>query len=453
MNWLYYLLEANAYLLVFYVVYYLLLRHETYYQLNRFYLLVCSALAFIIPLIRLGRLLPALVPQQVHIIPQMGFASFAGRPGATLTVQGTTVNYWVLTYVAIALLLFTSFCLKLFKLIRLSRSGNNTVGDEFRLIEIDEDVPAFSFFRLLFINKKLAGSPTIIAHELVHIRQGHSWDIIYLELLKIVNWFNPAVYLLQNSIKELHEYIADARINDTEDDINRYTDFLLSNAYGANHTSLTNNFFHKNLLKNRIIMLHQKRSGYLARLKYLALVPVCGALLCSSTLAYPKNYAVVDLLPQSAALKKTAPSQLVGQAGLKAITDTTMNAFYKQIGRNTRYPAAAFENKLSGRVIAVFSVDENNNIVNVGILRSPDRIMSEEVVRVLKNCSGKFKGQINVTYMIPVFFAIQDAQTGKYVGTAAAASNHDAVIPRDQSVNGEKKITLNEVVVMAYAKQ
>ena len=158
---------------------------------------------------------------------------------------------------------------------------------------------AFSFFNYLFIGTTASQSDTIITHELVHIRQKHSADIIFLELLRIINWFNPIVYLLQNSLKAVHEYAADEQTAAHEADRFAYAAFLVKNAYGAGESSITHSFFNYNLLKKRIIMLNQQRSGNLAKLKYLVAIPVCVALLCSSTLIFGKTYGWVDLDPVS----------------------------------------------------------------------------------------------------------------------------------------------------------
>jgi len=261
MNWIKYLLEANLYLALFYGAYYLLLRRETYYQLNRAYLLSSSLLAFIIPLLQLGILKPASGAIQASAVETAGagttsqFAVQTTQPmpaPAIISAPAIHINYYLCTYIVVAVLLTIGFGIRIFQLVRLSRSGKRAIVNDFKIIEIDEDDRAFSFFNYLFISKKLAASDTVIRHEIVHIRQRHSLDIVYLELLKIICWFNPVVYLLQQSIKEVHEFIADNHVSAAGQDINAYTDFLVSNAYGMSETSLTNNFFNKKLLKNRI---------------------------------------------------------------------------------------------------------------------------------------------------------------------------------------------------------
>ncbi|HEY2580929.1 MAG TPA: M56 family metallopeptidase [Mucilaginibacter sp.] len=182
---------------------------------------------------------------------------------------------------------------------KLIGTQSDLLEEKYKLVAIKDSNVAFSFFNYLFIGTNVNGTNTIIRHELVHIRQKHSWDIIFLEIIKIINWFNPFIYLLQISLKAVHEYIADEQTAYYENNAHSYSSFLVNNAYGLNGSSITHSFFNYNLLKKRIIMLHQKRSGNLARLKYLSVLPVCAGLLCASTLSFSKTYGWLDLVPQT----------------------------------------------------------------------------------------------------------------------------------------------------------
>jgi hypothetical protein len=170
--------------------------------------------------------------------------------------------------------------------------------DQYKLINLNDENTAFSFFNYLFIGSNVPQAETIIAHELVHIRQKHSVDIIFLEIVKIINWFNPFIYLIQRSLKTIHEYIADEQTAAHGQDALAYSSFLLNNAYGIQGSSIAHSFFNYNLLKKRIIMLNKNRSGKLARLKYLAALPLCAGMLCTSTLVFSKDYGLIDLAPR-----------------------------------------------------------------------------------------------------------------------------------------------------------
>ena len=302
MNWLHYILEANLYLSIFYIGYCLVLNKETHYALNRAYLIGSCMLAFVLPFLQLGVLKhPAPVLQQpvvttINYIPvqqQQLVYAIAPKPVVNFTWQDGVFYLYLFG----AAVLLAIFMMKLYRLYILSHS-KLTQANDYKLVEIDGQDTAFSFFNYLFINANITAAETIIRHELVHIKQKHSADIIFVELLKIVCWFNPFIYLLQISLKAVHEYIADEKTAGNTD-VSDYSAFLLNNAYGLGGSSITHSFFNYNLLKRRIIMLHQKRSGGLARLKYLVAVPICAGLLCVSTLAFSKDYGWVDLAPTS----------------------------------------------------------------------------------------------------------------------------------------------------------
>ncbi|WP_426586420.1 M56 family metallopeptidase [Mucilaginibacter sp. R-33] len=296
MNWLYYLLEANLYLCVFYAGYCLFLNKETHYTLNRIYLLLSCVISFVLPVVQIGWLKPVeTATKTIVIIPQTAYQTTVQK----LTVQPTLTFNDILVYAYIlgTIVLTTVLFIRLYQLVKLTKATKTLVNDKYKLINIEGSNTAFSFFNYLFIGTKTQANNIIIRHELVHIRQKHSVDIVFLELIKIINWFNPLVYLLQISLKTIHEYIADEQTAAQESDALSYSSFLVSNAYGLNGSPLAHSFFNYNLLKKRIIMLNQKRSGKLARLKYLVAVPICAGLLCASTLVFSKSYGIIDLIP------------------------------------------------------------------------------------------------------------------------------------------------------------
>jgi len=341
MNWLYYLAEANLYLVVFYLAYCIFLNRNTHYQLNRSYLIFSCIVSFLLPVLQIGALKPVKqiqpINQITYAIPQT-LTVVEQRPAPVVNVPAPVAThhftfkdglwYAYLIGVGASMVLLV---LKLFALLKLTR--NRSVKEHrYRVTYLPGTDVAFSFFNHLFIGDGAQETNTMIRHELVHIRQKHSADILFLELLKIINWFNPFVYLLQNSLKTVHEYIADEQTTAHGMDALTYSSFLLNNAYGTGGSSITHSFFNYNLLKKRIIMLNQQRSGNLARLKYLVTIPICAALLCASTLVFSKTYALIDLDPvnvRSAARYATVNSNhpfkrkrlKVTQNGTTIITD------------------------------------------------------------------------------------------------------------------------------------
>ncbi len=384
MNWLKYLLEANLYLVAFYALYYNIFRRETYYQLNRIYLLACTVLAFVIPVIQVGILNPP--DNQLEDVE------------VTFTLKNDNnhswplVNYILLGYGLIVSLLLVNLCIKIYKLISLSRTNEAEVHGTYKLVELSEENNAFSFFNYLFISTSLMRSSTIIKHELIHIKQKHSWDIIYFEILKAFNWFNPVIWLMQNSMKEVHEFIADNQSVNAETDPSGYTDFLVGNAYGINQNTLTNTFFNKNLLKKRIMMLHQKRSGNAARLKYLLIAPLIFGMLCASTLAFAKTYGWIDLAPRyssPAGLNATAKSNKnrrlkVTMGTTSFITDKI--AFKDNKGGNKIYTVNTLTDQdkeflLTSQNVKIEVVEVESTAVPIGRVDLPDTLKKRKTVK------------------------------------------------------------------------
>jgi TonB family protein len=426
MNWLYYLAEANIYLGVFYLVYCLFLNKETYYQLNRAYLLFSCVAAFILPVLQIG----ALKPVKTQVVNTITYA---------LPVQHAPVVYTVVNaapvviehhfslqdglwyaYLLGAIVLLLVLFIKLYTLFRLMRNERSVKRGKHKLIYLTDADVAFSFFNYLFIGTNAAGANTIIRHELVHIRQKHSADIIFLELLKIINWFNPFIYLLQNSLKAIHEYIADEQTAAHETDALTYSSFLVNNAYGAGGSSITHSFFNYNLLKKRIIMLNQQRSGNLARLKYLIAIPVCAGLLCASTLAFSKTYGWVDLVPQSSAGKTLMPDiaptpKIIDKRRMPPPPMFTKNGYeglthhvYKTIHYN---PA---KNDKGGEVIVGFTVNNDHKITDVKILKGTDNKLDILTLNTFKSFNGSINGKPG-EYKLNVYYYTNDYSIFKSV--------------------------------------
>lgn len=284
MSWLYYLLEANLYLVIFYGFYRLFLHRETFYGLNRYYLIFSTVLSFTLPFFQLGFLKEEVV---------ISYAAFSPiqQPTTLLTFE----NAFLLFYCLISLGLTIKICSGLGRLQSIVRKAKKTKENGITLIEMKKSKMAFSFFNLLFIDPGLDHKTTILKHEMVHIRQRHSLDILLFELIQISSWFNPITYLIKNDIKLIHEYLADEVTTNKDIPKYEYAMFLIQNSYGSQKVSLTNHFFNSSLLKNRISMLNQTKSAKWARLKLLFVIPITGFMLCLSTTAFTKDYGTIQL--------------------------------------------------------------------------------------------------------------------------------------------------------------
>ncbi|MES2418700.1 MAG: M56 family metallopeptidase [Bacteroidota bacterium] len=300
MSWLYYLLEANLYLVLFYCFYCLFLKNETFYSRNRYFLLLVTLFSFTLPILKIGWLKPTITTVQTAAVNEM----FPPPILLTDTVRvvpeaALNLNDWLYAgYLLIALCFAIKLAINVYSIIWLwIKAKKNKVG-KITLIEVNDDATAFSFFNLLFIHPALTDKPAVLKHEMVHIKQKHSFDILFFELIQIVCWFNPVLAFIKKDIKLLHEYIADELTTNNDVQKHEYALFLIQNSFGLRAQPITNHIFNQSILKRRINMLNKKRTAARARLRLLLALPLSGAMLCLSTMAFTKDYGYIDLLPE-----------------------------------------------------------------------------------------------------------------------------------------------------------
>lgn len=294
MNWLYYLLEANLYLAVFYGFYRVFLYKETFYTLNRYYLISATLVAFVLPLLQVGYLNELLNNASGREFGNGGPATSEIRENYLFSISKAAM----ISYLLMAFGFLFRLAYNLYGVFSIASSAKKQKLGNITLVDLNDTATAFSFFNMLFINPSIKEKNTILKHEMVHISQKHSLDILFFEFVQILNWFNPIVWMIKNDIQLLHEYIADDIITTSGIQKHDYAMLLIHNSFENAPSRLTNQIFNQSILKRRINMLNQKKSAGRARLKLLLTVPIAGGMLCASTLAFSKDYALVDLYPE-----------------------------------------------------------------------------------------------------------------------------------------------------------
>lgn len=296
MNWLYYLLEANLYLAVFYGFYRLFLHQETFYSINRYFLILVTLVSFALPICKVGYI------NSLFAKPQTGTLVVTNVEFEKVNVVATnipdlpTVLYTIYILVAAGFLL--RMLISLAGIFNVYFKAKKQKINKVMFVELDSFQSAFSFFNILFINPNVTQKNTVLKHEMIHITQNHSADILFFELIQIISWFSPIVYFIKKDIKLLHEYIADDLTTTADVQKHDYALFLIQNSFGVVPNKLSNQIFNQSLIKRRIKMLNKEKSGGLARFRILLLAPIAIGLLCASTMAFTKDYAMVDLLPE-----------------------------------------------------------------------------------------------------------------------------------------------------------
>ncbi|MCE7063446.1 M56 family metallopeptidase [Dyadobacter sp. CY343] len=273
METLSYLAKTNLYLVLFYGCYWLFFRQHTFFKWNRFYLLASIGAAFLLPAITFWVPAPVLETsydqQTTQLIPAVTETVEAPFNWAMLVAGCYLAGVMVMTF-----RLLSSFQ----KLFSLLRQGERIRTEAYTLLLLDNgqlqnaDTGSFSFFKWLIVNRAdYENNPDgIIRHEYVHIRQWHSFDVVLIELLKVVFWFNPVVWMYKRSIQAVHEYLADVEAPNRD----RYASFLVSYALKVPEQVLANHFANSSLLKNRIQMIYKNRTSKWLLGKYALIVPL-----------------------------------------------------------------------------------------------------------------------------------------------------------------------------------
>ncbi|RXR35493.1 hypothetical protein EQG68_00940 [Flavobacterium piscinae] len=264
---------------VFLLIYETLLKRETFFQWNRFYLLATTVLSILIPFLKINWFRKSISENVSTTINEIVLYASAGKKENGIQMiaeESSNFSFSIEHFYLIGCMVFAIlFFRKLYHLDQLKQKSRKIVFPEFVEYRIPNSTSAFSFMNCFFIgeNVKNDSYSSILNHELIHIKQKHSFDLLFFELLRIFLWFNPLIYLYQKYSAEIHEFIADQNI-----DKSKNYETLLQEIFGTENFSFTNSFSSKSLLQKRIIMLN-KKSKKMAKLKFLVALPFLAVML------------------------------------------------------------------------------------------------------------------------------------------------------------------------------
>ena len=306
-NFLVYILKSAACLAVFYLFYKLLMSRDTFHRFNRFALLGLLVLSSLLPLVEASVNSPAAVQETMLTLEQLllladiqpeGESMAAATPSATvLWLRAALLVYLT----GIVFFIVRNLC-SLARLGRLICQGKREALNSYlpdrkeknvRLVVHDHDIAPFSWMHWIVIARKdlEENGREILIHELAHIRNRHSWDLLLADLCIFVQWFNPAAWLLKQELQNIHEYEADETVLREGVNARNYQMLLIKKAVGTRLYSMANSFNHSSL-KKRITMMLKKKSNPWARLKYLYVLPL--AAIAVAAFARPEISSELD---------------------------------------------------------------------------------------------------------------------------------------------------------------
>lgn len=287
-----YIFQVILFQASFYLVYEAFLKKETFFQWNRFYLILTSLAAYIIPFLKFDKIANSLTPEYVYMLPEMIYT-----PGGYIEDQ---FNWSLLFMNSMSWIIYTGiiftailFAIKILKLYRLIQGNKKWKKADHCLVLLQEDHTAFSFFNFIFISETNQSNKKIIDHELIHVKELHSLDLLLFEIQKIVFWFNPFSYIYQKNIAAIHEFIADSR-SVAKNERSTFFNSLLAETFKVDRIAFVNSFNNHLLIKKRIIMFNREHSKNLLKIKYIMLIPLLSAMLIYTSCEKNKAEADVD---------------------------------------------------------------------------------------------------------------------------------------------------------------
>lgn len=276
-----FIIKLSIGLAVTWLFYWLLLRRITFYRWNRLFLLVYPAMAFLVPFIDITDLLKQQTDNKAWLraIPVLEQYAFRLEPREHINWLAPATIGW-LVFAAGCIIMTARFFWRYWSLRKAVSGAVLLADDEARLYHVNKRIVPFSFGRSIYLNKDLhteAELQEILRHEFIHVKQRHSLDMIWGELLCIINWYNPFAWLIRHAIRQNLEFIADHQVLANGVDRKQYQ-YMLLKVTGMSSFSVANNF-NLSSLKKRIIMMNKKTSASVHLLRFVLIVPVLAVLL------------------------------------------------------------------------------------------------------------------------------------------------------------------------------
>lgn len=284
-NFVNYIIESGISLGLLSLVYFLFLRKETFFSSNRFYLLFSVLFSAVLPIIHL-KILPGTalniegVKQGTGTNLLEAVTVYGSGISGSLAEFFTTNKIMVGLYLSVLGLFAIRFLFRVGQILRVISKNEVQKRDGINFVYMNGDFSPYSFLNYLFVSRQLEenkGWDKMLAHETEHIKQGHTVDLLMIELISIFQWFNPFFWLLRRVIKENHEFMADHAVLNKGVSVKNYK-YILVNQFVGQQFSMTNNF-NTSLIKTRLKMMSKIKSSKKANFKYIAGVLVMAVLL------------------------------------------------------------------------------------------------------------------------------------------------------------------------------
>lgn len=385
-----YLFQVTVYTGLMLLIYRSLLQNKAMHSFNRVYLLSCIIIPLLLPLLK---------------IPDSFTPTFAGNLLLPETIinnanNTSTVKWMVILkvlYLSIVILLVIRLLINYLRLNTIiKRSSKKDLGS-YTVLENTGYGPA-SWGRYVFLPSS-ESSPMILQHELAHIKHRHSWDILLLSIVQAVIWPNVFIYYLRKELLLVHEFQADEGAGNSSEE---YSNLLLQSAFKTCTIPFTHSLiFHP--IKRRIMMLNKKRESN-NRLKIVT-VALLFAMVFGITTVQSCTEKSTDMMP----ITKSEYNKLTKEPHHPFDLMTFMI-------EHVKYPEAAYENSVEGKVLVQFTIDPSGKVINPTVINpnEVDEELQKSALEAISQMPDWEAGEINgkkvaVNYTMPVNFKMPEA--------------------------------------------
>lgn len=396
-NFLVYIVQCAACLAVLYLPFRLWLRKEACFHANRYVLLGMTVLSFILPLLRL----PWLMQETIIRFPE---TFIVGQ------LESAIESHFSISWIMVAMCLYLSgsICLlirKIHEWVCLKRFIPRGCiwtheEDNIHIYCHTHPVAPFSWMNQIVISEEdyQANGHAILLHEKGHIHCRHTWDMIWISCVQVVQWFNPFVWLLSKDMQDIHEYEADRWTIDHGQDRMAYQMLLIERGIKQPSFPLTNHF-RNGMTRKRIQMMNQHPSSSRIRMRYIYLFPIA--------------VFVVGLLSPKAEIIKEEFSDLPPEV-------------FQYIARHSKYPTSAIQKGIQGEVVLQMSLDGEGELKALEVVKSVDDLLDTEALRVVQDMPKWKAGNGGITrYLISLTFSLQSFKPGRLKEIASTLDEED----------------------------
>ncbi len=415
------MIKMAIYLAGFFIVYRLLLSRDTLYNRNRVYILCSLIASLILPLITIQTIRQLNLPVFGRVLSEIFISGTTSNNSSEVPdISSLSVFKWLFIIYISGLVFFgIKLILDFLELIHLITSQKTWGSNIIRFHGLN--TAGFSAFGHIFVNNRLTPEETkeIIKHEQNHLSHNHSFDIVLLEIIKVLQWFNPVIHLFSRSLRAVHEFQADEGCLNMGTSVYSYQKLLMNQVFKSKIFTITNSFSNPSLIKKRMIMMTKKRSKALANIKLLMVLPVIAALMLfiSSCTQSNKTDAGIEIAPPP-----PPPPPPVGEVSSDApfVEVDELPVFkggdaglLQYIAENTVYPENAKTKGIQGKVIVRFAVEADGSIDKISILKGVDPELDAEAIRVVQTLPKFEKPGIKdgkavaVWFMIPINYTLK----------------------------------------------